>query len=272
MILPSDIIYTDDFPSCSQYAGYSLLMLCLSGNSHFTIDNEAFTVVGGDGVIYHPGARLSETSSDEAINDIDCSKDFRCHIVLTPHPTPLTSSPQGVMKGGYFHFPMQQADIEYCLQDIDRIRRHLNQPYHNYYAEVMNHLVATLFLDFYDIYARQARLAVEGVSHASRMLQRFIMLLQEGLYRKERSVEYYAARLSITPKYLSEVCVAASGHNATYWIDRFTTEEISRLMKDETKSLNEIALELNFSSASYFSRYVKRAFGCSPSEYRQRLL
>ena len=264
MILPSDIIYTDDLPSCSQYAGYSCIMLCLSGNAHFTIANEAYSVIGGDGVIYHPAPCLTETLSDESISDITCSKDFRCHIILTSnlsHPTSHLSI-----------FPMQQADIEYCLQDIDRIRRHQNQPYHNYYAEVMKHLIETLFLDFYDIYARQTRQTVDGVSHACRMLQRFIILLQDGLYRKERSVEYYASRLSITPKYLSEVCVAASGHNATYWIDRFTTEEISRLMKDDNKSLNEIALELNFSSASYFSRYVKRAFGCSPSEYRQRLL
>ena len=35
--------------------------------------------------------------------------------------------------------------------------------------------------------------------------------------------------------------------------------------------LVDIAYELNFSSPSYLSRYVKRIFGGSPSEYRKRL-
>ena len=84
-------------------------------------------------------------------------------------------------------------------------------------------------------------------------------------------MEYYASRLFITPKYLSEACDAVSGHNASYWIEYYFSQELACQLNDRSKPLVEIAHELNFSSPSYLSRYIKRVFNCSPSEYRKRL-
>ena len=126
-------------------------------------------------------------------------------------------------------------------------------------------------MDVHDIHARTTGQAPESVSQSTRLLQRLVAYLQEGRYKKERSVEYYASLLGITAKYLSEACVASSGHNASYWIERFTIDEIARQLADRDKPLTDIAADLSFSSLSYLSRYIKRAFGCTPSEYRQRL-
>ena len=166
---------------------------------------------------------------------------------------------------------MQETDMQRCLLNFEEIHRRQEQPYHNFFTDVMRRAVETMILDFYDIHARITHQNIEGVSQASRILQRFVTLLQEGLYKKERSVDYYASRLCITPKYLSEACIAVSGHNASYWIDSYTTQEIALQLSNRSKSLIAIAYELNFSSPSYLSRYVKRTFGCSPSEYRKRM-
>lgn len=90
------------------------------------------------------------------------------------------------------------------------------------------------------------------------------------MYRQERHVDYYASLLCITPKYLSEVCINASGHNASFWIDRFTSEEIARLLKEGDLTMQDIADKFRFSSVNYFTRYVKRTLGMTPSEYRQK--
>ena len=55
---------------------------------------------------------------------------------------------------------------------------------------------------------------------------------------------------------------------ANYWINRFTILDITRLLRDKQLDLIEIADLFNFSSASYFSRYVQRYLGESPTEYR----
>ena len=100
---------------------------------------------------------------------------------------------------------------------------------------------------------------------------RFIGMLYNGEYTQHRDVPYYASRLCVTPHYLSEICKKACGRPATYWIDRFTLHEIANLLCQKELPLSEIAARLNFSSISYFSRYVSRHFGISPNAYRESL-
>ena len=267
----SDFVFTDDFNECCRddYADYCLHILCLKGAAQFAVGDTMFNVIGGDAII---------KSSGKPITHVRCSSEFRIRALLiswrflnanTPKSSynaigAIATTQNPVM-------PMQQADLERCLLNFKEIRRRLDQPYHNFFADVIGRAVEMMILDFYDIHARMTHQSIEGVSQASRILQRFVALLQEGLYKKERSVEYYALRLFITPKYLSEACVAVSGHNASYWIERYTAQEVAHQLSDRSKSLVEIADELNFSSPSYLSRYVKRIFGCSPTDYRHRL-
>lgn len=267
----SDFVFTEDFAECcrEEYADYCLHILCLRGAARFAVGDTLFNVIGGDAII---------KSSGKPITVIHCSKDFSIKALLISWTFLYANTPQSsyntignIATTQNPVVPMQQADLERCLLNFEEIRRRLDHPYHNFYADVMRRAVETMILDFYDIHARMTHQNIEGVSQASRILQRFVTLLQDGLYKKERSVEYYASRLYITPKYLSEACVAVSGYNASSWIEYFTTQEIAHLLSDRSKPLIDIAYELNFSSPSYLSRYVKRTLGCSPSEYRKRL-
>lgn len=88
---------------------------------------------------------------------------------------------------------------------------------------------------------------------------------------RNRDLDFYASRLCITPHYLSEICRKVSGRPATYWIDRFTIQEITRLLRQKELPLTAIAERMNFSSVSYFSRYVQKRIGMPPSEYRNNL-
>lgn len=270
-ISQKDFVFTDDFAECcsEKYADYCLHILCLKGAARFAEGETIFNVIGGDAII---------KSSGKPITIIHCSKDFSIKALLISWTYLYANTPQSsyntigaVSTSQNPVMPMQKADLDRCLLNFEEIRRRLEQPYHNFFADVMRRAVETMILDFYDIHARMTHQNIEGVSQASRILQRFVTLLQDGLYKKERSVEYYASRLYITPKYLSEACVAVSGYNASSWIEYFTTQEIAHQLNDRSKPLTDIAYELNFSSPSYLSRYVRRIFGCSPSEYRKRL-
>jgi AraC-like DNA-binding protein len=68
--------------------------------------------------------------------------------------------------------------------------------------------------------------------------------------------------------YLSEICKKVSGEPVTYWIDRFTLKEITRLLRQKELSLTTISGRLNFSSVSYFSRYVQKRLKITPLEYK----
>ena len=59
-----------------------------------------------------------------------------------------------------------------------------------------------------------------------------------------------------------------TGHSAGWWINRFTILDISRQLRDRSQNISDIAETFNFTSPSYFSRYVQRFLGESPTDYR----
>ena len=99
------------------------------------------------------------------------------------------------------------------------------------------------------------------------LFNRFLDLLREHC-STERSVEFYAQKMGITPKYLSLILKKKSGRNASKLIDEAVVYEAKRLLKYSGLSINEIATKLNFASQSFFGKYFKQRVGVSPSRYK----
>ena len=95
----------------------------------------------------------------------------------------------------------------------------------------------------------------------------FLSLLREHC-STERSVEFYAQKMGITPKYLSLILKKKSGRNASKLIDEAVVYEAKRLLKYSGLSIREIAIKLNFASQSFFGKYFKQRVGVSPSRYK----
>jgi AraC-like DNA-binding protein len=136
-----------------------------------------------------------------------------------------------------------------------------------FHQDVMINAVQTMIIDYFEIHAHIYK-ETEQSTQTTQVMSDFLALLERGDYREHRDIAYYADLLCVTPKYLSEVSKKSSGMGANFWINRFTILEISRLLRDKTISFTEITDMFNFSSTSYFSRYVQNNLGVSPSAYR----
>jgi AraC-like DNA-binding protein len=75
--------------------------------------------------------------------------------------------------------------------------------------------------------------------------------------------------MCISPKYLSETIKQISRRTPNEWIDNYVTLEIRVLLRNSTKSIKEIAQDLNFPNQSFLGKYFKEHVGMSPSEYRK---
>lgn len=96
---------------------------------------------------------------------------------------------------------------------------------------------------------------------------KFMSLLKQN-FKNERSLEFYASKLYITPKYMTSLIKKASGKSAMEWINDCVIMEAKNLLKHSNMSIQEISEYLNFSNQSFFSQYFKRFIGCSPSDYK----
>lgn len=102
------------------------------------------------------------------------------------------------------------------------------------------------------------------------LFKRFMELLTSCKV-KPRTVNWYANRLCVTPKYLSTVCKQVSGKTAFEWINEYVGVDIKHMLKNTNLSIKEITDELNFPNMSFFGKYCRNHFGISPSEYRKQL-
>ena len=105
---------------------------------------------------------------------------------------------------------------------------------------------------------------------AESIFQQFWSLLNEKGNNK-RSVNDYADALNISSKYFSAVCKKVSGKTASEIITGHTITQAKVLLRDNKKSIKQIASLLGFANQSHFGKYFRNVMGVSPQQYRDKL-
>ena len=251
----------------AQRPGCVLHILCLHGGMSFMLHDVRYNVAPQDYVIL-PNAALA--SGFNGSSDVEA-------IVMSLSETLVASLALRSNYGVIGHLSLLQNpvmklsgdDFAVCREAMLGLRRRIEgSAGHLFRSEMLSHLLMAHILDLYDIHAR-GRSLTDVPERARQLLGRFIGMLYGGEYMTHRGLEHYASRLCVTPHYLSEVCRKASGKPASYWIDRFALNGITRLLLEKDMPLADVAERMNFSSLSYFSRYVQKHTGLSPSDYRR---
>lgn len=139
-----------------------------------------------------------------------------------------------------------------------------------YGEKILSSLANTLYYMLAAIIGNHTSLAMSGsdnLSRASELMRQFASELVHSCHQ-ERSVEYYASKLGITPKYLSLVCKKQTGRNASKIIDDAVIGKAKELLAQPGLSILEVSERLNFVSQSFFGKYFKQRTGVSPSRYK----
>lgn len=92
--------------------------------------------------------------------------------------------------------------------------------------------------------------------------------LLEKHFREENYVNYYAAKMQITPNYLNIKCKQALGKTASTLIQERVLLESKRMLITSNASIKEIAFLMSFSDTSYFNNFFKKHTKLTPGEFR----
>lgn len=162
-----------------------------------------------------------------------------------------------------------KKDKEKILWNFELLYRKFRETSHRFYGEVLNLHMQLFILEMWHIFNGQLERRKRTLQNGT-LYERFTHLIEEHCL-KEREVRFYSDTLHITPKYLNQICKMNTGVTASQWIQRYTKERIIVLLRNKNLTISEIADEMDFSSYSFFTRYVKKLLGVSPSEYRHRI-
>lgn len=86
------------------------------------------------------------------------------------------------------------------------------------------------------------------------------------------TVAWCADRLCLSANYFGDLIKKETGRTAQDYIQRKTMDVAKDRLADHSIPIGEIAYYLGYQYPQYFSRAFKKVVGCTPMEYRRRLL
>jgi AraC family transcriptional activator of pobA len=87
-------------------------------------------------------------------------------------------------------------------------------------------------------------------------------------FRQQPTQAQLAGRLGITPTQLNRACQQVLGHSAQAVLHARLLLQAQRELAYSGLSVKQIAFDLGFSDAAYFTRFFRRLAGCSPGGWR----
>lgn len=264
-------VYGTEFTriTASQFRGWIIHLLCMEGECNF-VYNHKYTRIGRNDALV--------LSRPDLVSDIACGDTLKVAFIAAPARflySLLPANHYGIGGGiSLFDNPvMQLSEKEAAVlgNDLEQIRLRMDDGEHLFYNELIGSLALTMIYDLFDFHARLHSAASTGEQTAT-LVSRLVALLGSGSCRTERTVAYYADKLCVTPKYLSETVKRITGHSVMKLINQYTLPIVIEMLKHSDMSVAQISDELNFSSQPYFTRYVQKHLGMTPGEYRKSLL
>jgi AraC-like DNA-binding protein len=270
-----DIIYFNisrDGKDLNDYKGvFNIFMLCNKNRVTFHQGNVRYTAESGDFVVW-----LSTKPCDR----IDYSDQTDADVLLVSDYFLDLYRPNQVSDARGYEYqtinPILRSTLTLLARertiledDFKNILRH-SYTFQGYLGEqIAGTLLRVLLYDLWTFFSQLAmKYQDEGLPSPH-----FARFLLEARYNcsKHRDVAWYANKIGVTPKYLTEISKDATNRPAGDWIDEYAAIILRKELSAENLSLTDLAKEMNFSSLPAFTRYVKRVLGCSPSEFRDSL-
>lgn len=266
-IVMSDITKEKELPK-NFHRQYHTHLYCHRGNIRFLFNDQKMECKAGHFLFWFAESRLS---------GLQFSANFKATVLLVEKKFLNDNIPDqswGINAMLYTRIhPVKQIhtrkDKEKILSNFKRMNERFLETDHRFFEEVLKLQMKLFILEMWNLFATLYENRKHSVQTGT-IYEQFMQLLSEHCLQ-QREVQFYADKLNITPKYLNHLSKTHSGITASEWIQRHARERIIILLQSKRFNISEIADEMEFSSRSFFTRYVKKLLGVTPSEYRDRL-
>ena len=165
-----------------------------------------------------------------------------------------------------FQMHLEPAQVEYLDQLHSILYQHLKQQ--NGSSQVTLHLLSALLWYVDNLWSHHEQTYRESQTRQQRLFTDFIQLVSE-FAPAHHTIDYYASRLCITPRYMSTIIRQVSGKSAKQWIDDALVTRIKIELKHSDKTIAHIADDMNFPNPSFMIKFFKRMTGMTPASFRR---
>ncbi len=268
MAMKVDFLFSKDFygMNARELNHTCMHMLCTAGEGSFVFNEHCYHIVKNDLVVMPFPHRARNLAAHPDMKVEWFAADYK--FLQNQLPSNNYSIGGSISLNHNPVIPLSEEHAVRILDDFHRLRERMENRQAMFYREMMGSLCLTMMYDIFESHSQRDNTS-EQSDRTGYIVKSFMQLLSTGVSCTERSVNYYAESLNVSPKYLSATIKRLTGHSVTSYIDRATVPILKNFLEDERLSLTQIAERMNFASLSYFSRYCTKHLGMSPSDYRR---
>lgn len=155
-----------------------------------------------------------------------------------------------------------KGDIIDCITNIIEHAKQEKAGYQPVIAGELLHLLGKIH------YWEKQKLVSEDNNEI--IINKAMLLLRDNI-NKNISIETVAQQLQVSYSWFRKAFKSYTGIAPGQYLIQLKIERAKTLLNDDTKSVKEIAYELNFESSFYFSRLFKEKTGVTPESFRSNI-
>lgn len=110
--------------------------------------------------------------------------------------------------------------------------------------------------------------SAEGENQSRRILKKGLEYIEENFCEESLSLNSVARAIGVSANYFSSVFSQEMQLTFVEYVTKKRMEKAKKLLRQTEKHSGEIAAEVGYKDAHYFSFVFKKTVGCSPREYR----
>ena len=245
---------------------YSMILVT-SGECEMQFDLVSHTQRKNDLILVVPGTmnEFISVSEDYHFKLVSFSADF---------PIKLGINQQHVEAFSFFSrqhsliLSLTEEESLVISAQIDLLNQKRAVKAHPFRAELILHSFTLLMFEVSALIKNHLSIAGNQLSRNEALSLRFLNLLSQHI-ATERSVQFYADQLAVTPNYLNKLSKKTLHKTARSFIDEMVIQESKILLHKSSLSIAQIAEKLFFKDQFHFSKFFKKKTGLNPSAYRR---
>lgn len=243
-------------------------VLCVSGEAKITSGHFNFTLRPRTLQFIYPGMinMVEESSEDFEIYMVLFTRDFFSDMYLKEAVL------ESILDQHPDFPPVGQLD-EALYTRVKSLFDQMHEEFleqEKFHLKVIQSLLMQLFYLSGRIFDEQYDLRPITLSRGFQLVQQFKKAVDMN-FMEQRTVQWYADKLFVSPGYLGETVKKETGETAIKIIHRRIYLEAHYLLNYSQLSVKEISDQLNFDTPSHFSRFFKQFAGFTPTALKKRI-
>lgn len=245
--------------------------IVLGGTLKVSINFEDIEIKRGDVLLISPNAlkQRINISQDSSYAGMLFRPSFLVQLGLSKHKEDFFK----LLTDMRLHIlALSDTEIKTLMIYMENIEQNFKKlQFHLFAEEIIHNNFLAVFYELADIAYRQNKMIPQKFSRKEDITMRFGSLALKH-FKERKQLQFYASKVFVTPKYLTETVKEVTGKTAGQILDELLIREAKLMLKDINMGISEIAIELNFGNQSFFGKFFKRHVGRSPREFRANIL